>query len=295
MDETEDNLTRQVDEVEALTAIYGEKWCVVDPQHRVYCIRVTDYGEKPKWSVDLQVQMPEDYPSLSPPIYQLICPWMRGEERTHMENELQKIYIDNLGECIIFKWVDEIQNILSQKADNSSSDTGSSLLADNETKDVNIEGDVSNVDISNIECPVIYHGEPITERRSTFQAHLAPLTHKCQVTMVMEKLMENKKIANASHNILAYRLASSTNNTVIQGCDDDGEVFAGSRILHLLQIIDANNLIVVISRWFGGILLGPERFKIINNCARQICDEHGYIKVKPNENKHSRKSKKTKS
>ena len=48
----------------------------------------------------------------------------------------------------------------------------------------------------------------------------------------------------------------------------------------LLQIIDASNVIVVVSRWYGGILLGPDRFKHINNAARQICDQCGYIKGK---------------
>ena len=40
-----------------------------------------------------------------------------------------------------------------------------------------------------------------------------------------------------------------------------GEHGAGSRLLHLLQITDIVNVMVVVSRWFGGILLGPDRFK----------------------------------
>ncbi|XP_029647814.1 protein IMPACT isoform X1 [Octopus sinensis] len=308
MDVIEDNLTRQVDEIEALTAIYGDDWRVVNSTSRIYSIQITDGQDDPKWKLGLQVQMPEDYPSISPPQYQLSCPWIRGEERTQIENQLQEIYLDNLGECIIFKWVEEIRNILAQKTDDSPIHTYPDVQLKNvtleepeETKDFNfdIEADieedfVNTKNVGAVGCPVIHHGEPMTEKRSTFQAHLAPVTHKCQVNMVMEKLLENKKVANATHNIMAYRILPSDSNIVIQGCDDDGEVHAGSRMLHLLQIIEATNLIVVISRWFGGILLGPDRFKFINNCARQICDQHGYIKVKQNENKHSRKSKKTK-
>lgn len=33
---------------------------------------------------------------------------------------------------------------------------------------------------------------------------------------------------------------------------------------------------VVVSRWYGGILLGPDRFKHINNCARNILVERNY-------------------
>ena len=39
--------------------------------------------------------------------------------------------------------------------------------------------------------------------------------------------------------------------------DDDGEDAAGGRLLHLLQILDAKNVLVIVSRWYGGIKLGP--------------------------------------
>lgn len=42
------------------------------------------------------------------------------------------------------------------------------------------------------------------------------------------------------------------------------------------QILDVRNVLVVVSRWYGGILLGPDRFKHINNCARNILVAEGY-------------------
>lgn len=42
------------------------------------------------------------------------------------------------------------------------------------------------------------------------------------------------------------------------------------------QILDVRNVMVVVSRWYGGILLGPDRFKHINNCARNILVEEGH-------------------
>lgn len=62
-----------------------------------------------------------------------------------------------------------------------------------------------------------------------------------------------------------------------QDCDDDGEDAAGRRLLHLLQVVDARNVIVVVSRWFGGVLLGPARFTHINNAARALLQECGYV------------------
>lgn len=48
------------------------------------------------------------------------------------------------------------------------------------------------------------------------------------------------------------------------------------RVSLLPQILDVRNVMVVVSRWYGGILLGPDRFKHINNCARNILLEEGY-------------------
>lgn len=34
--------------------------------------------------------------------------------------------------------------------------------------------------------------------------------------------------------------------------------------------MDAKNVIVVVTRWYGGVHLGPDRFRHINNAARQV-------------------------
>lgn len=63
---------------------------------------------------------------------------------------------------------------------------------------------------------------------------------------------------------------SSGRPPVLQDYDDDGEAAAGGRLLHLLQMTDARNVCVVVSRWYGGILLGPSRFAISESgCCAQ--------------------------
>ena len=52
--------------------------------------------------------------------------------------------------------------------------------------------------------------------------------------------------------------------------DDDGEDAAGSRLAHLLELRRETSVLVVVSRWFGGISLGPKRFAHINNVAREL-------------------------
>ena len=62
-----------------------------------------------------------------------------------------------------------------------------------------------------------------------------------------------------------------------QDYDDDGEDAAGGRLLHLLQILDVKNTVVVVSRWYGGVKLGPARFTHINNAARLLLEKCGCL------------------
>ena len=43
-----------------------------------------------------------------------------------------------------------------------------------------------------------------------------------------------------------------------------------SFIFVCLKIVDAKNVLVVVTRWFGGVQIGPDRFRHINNAARQV-------------------------
>ena len=62
-----------------------------------------------------------------------------------------------------------------------------------------------------------------------------------------------------------------------QDYDDDGEDAAGSRLLHLLQILNVKDTIVVVTRWYGGVKLGPARFTHINNAARVLLEKCGHL------------------
>jgi hypothetical protein len=126
-------------------------------------------------------------------------------------------------------------------------------------------------------APRIITGAPYTIQKSTFQAHVAPVASVAEVRGVVAALMRSPKIRAATHNIMAFRIHDAARGTYNQDADDDGEAAAGGRLLHLLQIADARGVVVVVSRWFGGILLGPSRFGIINNCARVALEEAGFI------------------
>ncbi|XP_038622623.1 protein IMPACT [Tachyglossus aculeatus] len=298
---------KQIDEIEALSSIYGDEWCVIDEAARIFCIRISDHLDHPKWTLCLQVILPPEYPGTAPPLYQLNAPWLKGQDRVELANSLEEIYVENLGESILYLWVEKIREVLMEKS--LSSDSGPDVKKKSEEEDVDFEADFilerqpedaaktldfvipeSQADME--EMPPIDHGVPITDRRSTFQAHLAPVVTPKQVKMVLAKLYENKKIASATHNIYAYRIYCEDKQTFLQDCEDDGETAAGGRLLHLLQILNVRNVLVVVSRWYGGILLGPDRFKHINNCARKILVEQKYANAPEESSKQLGKNKK---
>ncbi|XP_071593473.1 protein IMPACT isoform X2 [Heliangelus exortis] len=278
---------QQTDEIEALSSIYGDDWCVLDEDEKIYCIKISDCLDKPKWTLCLQVILPPGYPTAEPPIYQLK---------------------QNLGESIIYLWVEKIREVLIEKAQSSdpepdikktseevNEDDGDDFLLDcqpAQEDSIKMLSYIPSESQEDEELPPIHHGNPITDRRSTFQAHLAPVVTPRQVKRVLEKLYENKKIASATHNIYAYRIYCEDKQTFLQDCEDDGETAAGGRLLHLMQILNVHNVLVVVSRWYGGILLGPDRFKHINNCARNVLVEYNYVHSGEESSKQAGKSKK---
>lgn len=88
-------------------------------------------------------------------------------------------------------------------------------------------------------------------------------------------LLLDKKIARASHNITAYRF--TLNGTLYHDNDDDGETAAGSRLGSLLSLLDVTGVVVIVSRFFGGIQLGATRFKHINQAARDALLAGGFL------------------
>ena len=58
--------------------------------------------------------------------------------------------------------------------------------------------------------------------------------------------------------------------------DDDGEDGAGNKMATLLDIMRAQDVFVMVTRWFGGIKLGPDRFKHIATATQNILKENGF-------------------
>ena len=117
-------------------------------------------------------------------------------------------------------------------------------------------------------------GETITDRGSTFQAHAIKIKNKKEYDFYRKCLLTQKKIKKATHNITAYRCIVDNSNQIIEDYDDDGEHGAGIRVLGILQKMELINLFVMVTRWYGGILLHQDRFKRINDSAQNLLNQH---------------------
>lgn len=148
--------------------------------------------------------------------------------------------------------------------------------------------------VANIPSPDWVLSEPLVVNKSTFVARCVRVASLSEATTSISHLLAtNKKVAAATHNITAWRIkqvqvpaGTGRHNAsqdgpeiVIQDSDDDGETAAGGRLLHLMQLMDVWNVVVVVTRWYGGVKLGPDRFRCINAVAREALVNGGFVKA----------------
>ena len=91
-----------------------------------------------------------------------------------------------------------------------------------------------------------------TEKRSRFIGYIAPVTSQEEANSFIEQI--KKKNYNARHNCFAYVLREGN----VKRYSDDGEPqgTAGTPILNVLEKEDITDTVIVVTRYFGGILLG---------------------------------------
>lgn len=93
----------------------------------------------------------------------------------------------------------------------------------------------------------------IVEKKSRFIATLAPVNTEEEALAFIEAM--KKKYWDARHNCSAYTIGRSHE---LARCSDDGEPArtAGRPMLDVLMQEDLHNVVVVVTRYFGGVLLG---------------------------------------
>ncbi|QFJ54719.1 YigZ family protein [Pseudobutyrivibrio xylanivorans] len=105
------------------------------------------------------------------------------------------------------------------------------------------------------EFKIIYQGGTgeIEEKKSRFIAHIAPVTSEEEAVAFING--KKKEFWDARHNCSAFVIGQ---NNEITRCNDDGEPAqtAGRPMLDVLLRENIHNCVVVVTRYFGGVLLG---------------------------------------
>lgn len=94
----------------------------------------------------------------------------------------------------------------------------------------------------------------LVEKKSKFIANLIYIESKEEAEDIIKEY--KKRFHDARHNCYAYRVYDE--NEIYEKSSDDGEPSgtAGAPMLNLLQKNDLCNIIIIVTRYFGGILLG---------------------------------------
>eukprot|EP00056_Hartaetosiga_gracilis_P012450 m.198885 g.198885 ORF g.198885 m.198885 type:complete len:328 (+) comp13691_c0_seq7:428-1411(+) len=293
-----------ISELEALEAIYEDEieWPTKDEslfsQSNIHTLTIAISPE-----FNLKLLLPHDYPLLSAPIVELDKRWRNREsDLVRISSLLDETFEPGFG--IIAEWVESLRELLnaieSEQEDEKRRKRQEQqdldvALASSVELEQSMESLVLNGNGNCVEDSIgitIQSNESFTDRKSTFQGHVAEVHSHDDVKLMMSKLLQNNKIAKATHNMLAYRIRDNTTESYMQDCDDDGEHGASSRMLHLLNVLGVENVAVVVTRWYGGIHLGPDRFKHINNCTRDVLVKFGYHSDKEDAKKKKSKKKK---
>ncbi|CCH43366.1 hypothetical protein BN7_2914 [Wickerhamomyces ciferrii] len=125
--------------------------------------------------------------------------------------------------------------------------------------------------------------EVLIDKKSKFQGRATVLKSAQDVETLLEDLVNNdKSIQKATHkHMYAWRVGSEQKGKIIatnQGMSDCGESGAGIRIMTLLERSKLVNVLVIVSRWYGGTALGPARFRHITTTAVESLRKGGFLK-----------------
>jgi hypothetical protein len=259
------------DEVEAINAIYGEGTLVPSPDAAVYVLSL------PGKSSSLRLQFPLSYPAVP---LTVLGPQTSGGRRGTGERDLELFVVAvatsySPGQVCLFDAIEEFARL----NDASTADGEVSGLDDLAHKSITLVAPeaISEREDSPAEIPPWVISDVVTELKSTFVARCATVSSPKQAMQFTQHLLaSDKKVRIATHNITAWRI-KGPGGASFQDCDDDGETAAGGRLLHLMQLMDIWDAMIIVTRWYGGQKLGPRRFAVINQVARDSFVKAGLV------------------
>jgi hypothetical protein len=207
--------------------------------------------------------LPPTYPNQDMPVYEIAsiyCGTKKIDDAMLDAIDIGFQFLFQVGEVVLFEWINWLHEYLEENVERPSEEEPvkdvASSIANLDLKEVEEEYqpddetfDDKKKEASSIEedeahdrptvrslmgpsayqteiPPAIFTSEALLDRKSSFVAHVAEVHNVHEVKVVVAHLLQNKKIAKATHNILAYRI-TMPDGKVLQDNDDDGESAAG--------------------------------------------------------------------
>lgn len=122
---------------------------------------------------------------------------------------------------------------------------------------------------TNTNNPIWSTSSSISLKKSIFVARATTITDPSQRPSLLKSLLDtNPSLRTASHNVWAYRIRpseSSLSTHVRESSHDDGETGGGDLLLRVLRESNIVDTLVVMTRWYGGVMLGPDRWRLMRN------------------------------
>jgi len=265
------------DEVEAINSIYGDGTLVKQYDGSDQDIYILTLPDETTASA-LRLQFPPAYPDEPPAV---LGTHSSGGKRgagardlTLFRNAVGEVY--EPGQVCLFDAIEQVKELLAAAAEATAGENDPPSEEEDAAAQEHLSSSAQSLPISEEEPPWTI-SDPIVELKSTFIARSAPVTSPAQAAQFVQHLLgSDKRVRAATHNITAWRIRGP-NGTSFQDCDDDGETAAGGRLLHLMQLMDLWDTMVIVTRWYGGQKLGPRRFAVINAVARDAFVKAGLV------------------
>ncbi len=105
--------------------------------------------------------------------------------------------------------------------------------------------------------------DALRDRGSRYAVSGGPVQGRAGAEAFLTDLKRVKKFAKATHN--TWACVFSDMGPVK---NDDGEAGAGAVILKMLERAGLVDHIIVVTRWYGGVHLGGDRFAHVVTCTR---------------------------
>lgn len=285
------------DEVEAIDAIFPG--CTEVLAEGLLSLKVPSHDE-----ITIQLAFPQAYPDEKPSVVQVTTQSRRYPDPIYLEKNAKLILdsVFSLGDVVLFEFIGELEQFLQEyeiehEQERKRQEEKEIKILKQKIAALQLESERDSEEFddgkkrgqrqieNNSRASQIDYtegwakSEPVIDRGSTFIAYAREVHSVGEAKELLASLTCDRKISRSAHNMNTWRIRGE-NGVTYQDCDDDGETAAGLRMLHLLTIMDVWNVIVVVSRWFGGIHLGPDRFKHINSATRDVLVQGGFFKEK---------------